>query len=174
MEKKTISVHALTVHIYTIAIAVLLLLLIVLGLKYLHLKLAVQNYTQSAMYINSQGKSDGQLSDYGLIIASSVSQIPQDSLENYILDLSKSLKRDIVVMNKDQKISADTINANVGKIYSYDSDGNIKMTIGDGKTRSFQEKSADYPQGLWQMVIPITNSKGDITGVILLSSDQLK
>ena len=50
MEKKTISVHAFTVHIYTIAIVVLLLLLAVLGIKYMHLKLSVQKYTIADEY----------------------------------------------------------------------------------------------------------------------------
>ena len=174
MERKKISVHAVTIHIYTIAVIVLLLLLAVLGIKYLHLKLSVAKYTQSTIWMNSQGKPTGQISDYAVIIAQSVSDIPVAGLQNYVTSLSKQLKRDIVIVDKSDKILADTIPANNGKTYEHDVNNEVRMTIEDGKTRSFQEKSTDYPGGISEIVVPVKNAKGDTTGAVIISDSQIK
>lgn len=172
MEKKTISVHAFTVHIYTIAIVVLLLLLAVLGIKYMHLKLSVQKYTQSTIWMNAQEKPTGQISEYGLIVAQSVSEVPPADLQNYVTNLSKILNRDIVILDKNQKVLSDTVSANKGTTYGYDTNGEIKATLTDGKVRLFEEKSADYPKGLAELVVPITNAN-QITGAVLISNTQV-
>ena len=174
MEKKKISVHAITVHIYTIAIVVLLILLAALSIKYLHLKWSVAKYTQSTIWMNSQGKPTGQISDYGVIIAQSVSEIPPLGLQNYVTALSKQLKRDIVVVDKSDRILADTIPANNGKTYDYDTNNEVKMTIEDGKTRSFEERSTDYPNGILEIVVPMKNAKGDTVGVVIISDSTVK
>jgi ABC-type phosphate transport system auxiliary subunit len=174
MEKKTISVHAVTVHIYTIAIIVLLLLLAVLGLKYFHLKLSVQKYTQSTIWMNQQEKPTGQISDYGFIIGQAALDIPATNLQNYVTALSKQLNRDIVVMDRSQKILADTIPANVGKAYNYDDNNQVTMTIQDGQARTFEEKSADYPNGILQLVVQMKSSQGQITGAVIISKSTVK
>lgn len=174
MEKKIISVHAVTVHIYTIAIALLILLLAVLGIKYFHLKLAVEKYTQSAIWINSQEKPTGQISDYGLIISQAVLDVPAANLQNYVTNLSKQLDRDIVILDKSQKILADTLPLNVGLTYAYDKDNQVKLTIEDGQTRSFEEKSKDYPNGIFQLIVPTKNALGQITGAVIISRSTLK
>lgn len=173
MERKKISVHAVTIHIYQIAIIVLLLLLAVVGIKYLHLKWSVQKYTQSTIWMNAQNKPTGQISDYGVIIAQSVSDIPPLGLQNYVTVLSKQLKRDIVVIDKSDKILADTIPANDGKNYGYDSNNEVKMTIEDGQVRSFEERSTDYPNGILEIVVPVKNAKGDVTGAVIISDSQV-
>ncbi|MCL5435067.1 MAG: hypothetical protein M1405_01625 [Patescibacteria group bacterium] len=174
MERKKISVHAFTVHIYQIAIVILLILLAVLGVKYAHLKWSLVKYTQSTIWMNSQGKPTGQISDYGVIIAQSVSDIPSVGLQNYVTALSKQLKRDIVVIDKSDKILADTIPVNNGRNYGYDTNNEVKMTIEDGQTRSFEERSADYPNGILEIVVPVKNAKGDITGAVIISDSQVK
>ena len=174
MERKKISVHAFTIHIYQIAVVVLLVLLVVLGIKYLHLKLSVIKYTQSTIWMNSQGKPTGQISDYGVIIAQSVSDIPPTGLQSYVTNLSKQLKRDIVVVDKSEKILADTIPANNGKTYGFDSENEVKMTVEDGQTRSFEEKSVDYPNGILEIVVPVKNAKDDTTGAVIISDTQIR
>ena len=173
MERKKISVHAITIHIYQIAVVVLLLIIAVLGFKYVHLKLAVKGYTQSTIWMNSQEKPNGQVSDYAVIVSQSVLEIPPSSLQGYIASLSKQLNRDIVVVDKSEKILADTVSANVGTVYSFDRGKEVKMTIEDGQIRKFEEKSADYPNGLIEVVVPIKNAKGDITGAVLISNTQV-
>ena len=174
MERKKISVHAVTIHIYQIAIIVLLLILAVLGFKYAHLKLAVKDYTNSTIWMNSQEKPSGQVSDYAVIISRSVLDIPSSGLQNYILGLSKQLNRNIVVVDKTEKILADTVSVNVGKTYSFDLGNEVKMTIEDGKTRKFEEKSPDYPNGILQITVPIKNTKGDVTGAVIVSDSKIK
>ena len=174
MERKKISVHAVTIHIYTIAVIVLLLLLAVLGIKYLHLKLSVAKYTQSTIWMNSQGKPTGQISDYGIIIAQSASDIPASGLQNFVTNISKQLNRDVVIVDSSQKILADTISVNNGKTYNYDGNNEVRMTIEDGQTRSFEEKSADYPNGILEIVVPMKNVKGNITGAVVISNSQIK
>lgn len=172
MEKKTITVHAVTVHIYTIAIVVMLLLIAVLGLKYLHLKMSVQRYTASTIWMNQQTKPNGKISDYGLSVAQATQFIPAADLQNYVASLSKTLSRDIVVVDSAQRILADTIPANKGALY-VNSSNEVKMTISDGQTRVFEEKSADYPNGIFETVVPIRTAKGDIAGAVLISNDQV-
>jgi hypothetical protein len=173
MEKKTISVHAVTIHIYTIAIILLLLLLGILGLKYIHLKLAVQGYTRSTIWMNQQERPTGYISDYAVSIAQSFQYVPAADAQNYISAVSKALSRDIVVMDNTQKILADTIPANKGTVYTGDS-GIIQMTIGDGKTRKFEEKGVDYPNGILETVVAMKNAKGEIVGAVLISNSTIK
>jgi hypothetical protein len=174
MEKKTISVHAFTVHIYAIAITVLLLLLLLLGVKYWHLKLSVNKYTASTIWMNQQEKPMGQISDYALIIANGASgYVSSEDLQNYVTTLSTDLKRDIVILDKTRKVLADTIVSNKGTTYSFDSKNEIHSTLSDGKIRLFEERSKDYPNGVWQVVVPMKNTKGEITGAVLVSNTQV-
>jgi len=169
-----IQVHAFTVHLYTIAIVLLILLLAVLGLKYLHLKWSLENYTRSTIWMNQQGKPMGQISDYALIIADGAAQyIVSADLENYVTTVSKDLNRNIVVLDKNQKILADTISANIGKTYNFDLNGVIKLTLSDGVTRTFGERSKDYPNGITEVVVPMKNAKGETIGAVLVSNTQV-
>lgn len=174
MERKKISVHAFTVHIYTIAVVVLLLLLVILGIKYIHLKWSVVKYTQSTIWMNSQEKPTGQISDYGLIIAQTALDIPVTNLQNYVVNLSKRLNRDIVIVDKSQKILADTISSNVGLAYGYDKNNQVKLAMEDGQTKSFEEKGKDYPNGILRLVVPMKNASNQITGAVIISSSTVK
>lgn len=174
MEKKTISVHAFTVHMYTIAIILLLALCVLLGLKYLHLKMALVGYTQSTIWMNSQDRPNGRVSDYGLIISRTASKyVAGDKMEEYVQNVSKDLGRDVVIMDRNKNVIADTVSKNVGSVYSLDLGNQINQTIADGQIRSFEERSEDYPNGLVEIVVPMRDSKNQINGVVLVSSSQL-
>ncbi|MGH7245610.1 MAG: hypothetical protein ACREGI_01605 [Candidatus Levyibacteriota bacterium] len=181
MEKKVISVHAVTIHIYTILVGLLLLLVIVLGFKYLHLKLAVSDFTQATMWENAQQQPQSTVSDYATIIATTVSAnaatnvtyLGSVDMQNYVAMLSKELKRDIVVMDTKQKILADTVVINKGTVYSYDKNHEAGQTLKDGVTRSFLETSNDYPQGVWETVVPMKNKSNEITGAVIVSNFQV-
>ncbi|MCL4419362.1 cell wall metabolism sensor histidine kinase WalK [Patescibacteria group bacterium] len=174
MERKKITVHAFTVHIYAIAIVILLLLLGVLGAKYAHLKLSVDKYTASTIWMNSQEKPNGQISDYGLIIGQTALDIPVTNLQNYVVNLSKRLNRDIVIVDKSQKILADTIPLNVGLVYGYDKNNQVKLAMEDGQIKSFEEKGKDYQNGIMRLVVPMKNASGQITGAVIISSSTVK
>ena len=174
MEKKKIEVHAVTVHIYQIIIVVLLVLLAGLGFKYVHQKFSLDDYTRSTIWMNQQVQDSGRISDYGAIIAVSVGQyVPASDLQNYVSELSKDLNRDIVVLDRNDKILADSIVANKGTIYAANTTGEIRQTLSDGKLRTFEERSKDYPNGLTQVVLPVKNSAGEITGVVLISNTEV-
>lgn len=173
MEKKNINVHALTVHIYVIAIIVLVLLLLVLGAKYAHLKMAVDGYTKSAIYLNSQNQPDSQIGDYGQIISESIVMVPGSSLQKYVTDLSKNIKRYIVIVDKNKKVIASSMPASIGQSYNSDMGGEINMTFADGQVRTFEEKSANYPGGVSVLSIPVKNAQGQIINVVLVSNQKL-
>lgn len=177
MEKKKIEVHAFTVHLYFIAVVCLSLLLIVLGLKYIHLKLALHGFTTDTMRYNAMQMPKGNISDYAKIIAATVSQYPttsplytQPALQNYVAALSKDLNRDIVILDTNKKVLADTVPTNIGTNYSYDQQGEIRATLKDGVSRTFVEKSTDYPNGISEVVVSMKNDKNQIIGVVIVSN----
>ncbi len=173
MEKKHMHVHAVSVHMYAIAIIVLIFLLLVLGVKYVHLKMAVQNYTASAIYLNEQNQPDTQIGDYGQIISESIVMVPGSSLQKYVADLSKNIKRYVVVVDKNKKVIASSMPASVGQAYNSDMGGEINMTFADGQVRTFEEKSANYPGGVSVLSIPVKNAQGQIINVVLVSNQKL-
>lgn len=178
MEKKKIEVHAVTIHIYTIIIALLALLLAIVGLKYLHLKFAVEDFTQSAMMMNANQQPMGNISDYAVIIATTVVGYPQGTplytqpavLQNYVATLSKELQRDVVVLDKNRKILADTVAANVGTSYQHDLGKEVDQTLKDGVSRSFLETSTDYPSGVTEVIVPMKDANNQIIGAVLVSN----
>ena len=174
MERKKIEVHAVTVHIYQIIIVILLLLLAGLGFKYLHQKFSLDDYTRSTIWMNQQLQSNGKVSDYGQIIAISAGRyVPAADLQNYVTAMSKSINRNIVILDKNEKILADSIAANKDSRYTYNQSGEIKMTLSDGRIRDFEERSKDYPNGLTQVVVPMRNLTGEITGIVLISNTEV-
>lgn len=181
VEKRTVSVQAVTVHIYTIAIVVLVAALLLLGLKYLHLKLAMNHYMLSEIWQQTNQPPVGNITDYGVILAVTLGQYPQATplytqplqLENYVVTLSKTLRRDIVVLDTHKKILADTVVGNMGSTYSSDNGNEINKTLQDGLTRSFTEKSTDYPSGLSEVVVPMKNDKAMIVGAVLISNSTI-
>lgn len=180
MEKKMISVHAFTVHIYTVIIVLLVALLAIVSLKYLHLKLAVEGFTSDTRMLNARQPSlSGSISDYAVIIATTiVANYPSGTvllsqpsvLQNYVVNISKTLKRDVVVIDKSRKILSDTIAANVGGVYSYDLNHEIDSTMKDGVSRSFTEKSTDYPNGLSRVVVPVKDVNNQVIGAVIISN----
>ena len=114
------------------------------------------------------------------VFATTVGQYPAGSplytqskeLQQYVAQLSKQTGRDIVVMDKDKKILADTVPANVGKKFTEDKGNEVAQTLGDNQARTFIEKSSDYPQGIVQTVVPIKNAAGITVGAVVISSSQ--
>lgn len=182
MEKKKIEVHAVTIHIYTVIIAVLVVLLAFVGLKYLHLKFAVHEFTQGAIMMNSNQRPMGSVSDYAMIIGTTVASYPQTvplytqpaALQNYVTTLSKELHRDIVVLDTSRKVLADTVAANVGTNYSYDTNHEIDQALKDGQPRSFTEKSVDYKDGLSELVVPMKDANNKVIGAVIVSNTTVK
>lgn len=181
MEKKTINVHAITIHAYMIAIVLLIIALLALGVKYVHLRLSLQDFTLSTMQMNEMQMHQpvSNVTDYANIIATTVAQYntnattTSDTLQNYVATLSQQLKRDMVVTDTKQKILADTLATNRGSQYGYDKDDEIASTMKDGIARSFVETSPDYPSGISEVVVPVKNANNEIIGAVILSNFQV-
>lgn len=174
MEKKTVSVHAITIHMYWVIICALLVIIAIMGARYWHLQWSVDNFTKATMWMNQQEKPNGKVSDYGAIIATSAGQyVSSSELQSYVSMLSTQLKRDIVVVDKNKKVLAATLAESKGTTYTYDTKGEIHMTFSDGKVRNFSEKSETYPSGVELTIVPMRDVAGVITGAVLISSTEV-
>jgi HAMP domain-containing protein len=89
-------------------------------------------------------------------------------LQEYISDLHRDLRRDIVVVDPSKRILADAIPANQGTIFTHDTHGEIPATIGDGRPRTFTERSPDFPDGIQQIVIALRSETGDTVGAVIM------
>ncbi|MGL5062675.1 MAG: ATP-binding protein, partial [Microcoleus sp.] len=96
-----------------------------------------------------------------------------DELQNYTNLLHNLQKRDIVVVDRQKLILADAVPQNVGTIFEHDRGNEIQQTIQDGKTRTFLEKSVDYPQGIQLIVVPLKPNSTTIDGAVILEWSSL-
>lgn len=105
-------------------------------------------------------------------VANPLYKQPQ-ALQSYVTALSNQTKRDIVIVDNNKQILADTIPANVGQKYMEDKKKEVLTTIAGGLVHVFVEKSKDYPQGINQTVIPMKNITGNIIGAIIISNSTI-
>jgi signal transduction histidine kinase len=96
-----------------------------------------------------------------------------DRLQHYTNLLHDLQKRDIVVVNRQKLILADAVPENVSTIFDHDQGNEIQQTIQDGKTRTFLEKSVDYPQGIKLIVIPLKGKQNQVDGAVILEWSSL-
>lgn len=89
-------------------------------------------------------------------------------LQEYISDIQRDLRRDMVVVDLAKRILADAIAANQGTAFSHDTHGEVAATIRDGRPRTFTERSRDYPDGIQQVVIPLRSETGGIVGAVIM------
>lgn len=165
-------------HNWMILCSVILIILLgVVVLKYKHAK--------STWYGNTvklqQGIQSSEINDAvnaGKLIAVAVGTVPANNplykqsaaLQAYITQAGDNTGKDIVVVNKDKVILADTIPSNVGETYNYDVNGEIGKTMFDGTPRTFIEKSTDYPNGITEQVVQMKDSNGAIVGAVIIST----
>ncbi|MEH2291560.1 sensor histidine kinase [Nostoc sp.] len=94
-------------------------------------------------------------------------------LQDLVNLLHNLQKRDIVVVNRQKLILADTVPENVGTIFDEDKGNEIQKTMQDNNLRTFMEKSVDYPQGIKSIVVPLTNNQKQVTGAVVLEWSSL-
>lgn len=148
--------------------------------KHVELKSAVYNFVYQGQlatklkYLGASGVEDAQM------VALTVGQIPSDKplitdtkeLQTYVSRLSQETGRDIVVIDTHEMILADSIDANVGKYYTY-ANGEDIDTMKDGAPRRFSERSSDYPQELDEIVVPIKSTLGTTVGALIMSTSHV-
>lgn len=164
--------------VFIVIIVGLIGLLSIVVLKYLYLKTVLNtNALQMSQYSIQQASRDS--AEQALILNSTLITLPsvasplyQNSaqMEAYVVMLSRQLSKDIVVMDSNKKILADTVTTNVGATYHDDANGEVTQVIADGKARGFVETSKDYPKGMQEVAIPLRSSTGKIIGAIIVSS----
>ncbi|MEH2168976.1 MAG: ATP-binding protein [Nostoc sp.] len=96
-----------------------------------------------------------------------------DELQHYTNLLHALQKRDIVVVNRQKLILADAVPENVGTIFDHDQGNEIQQTMQDAKTRTFLEKSVDYPQGIKLIVITLKGEQNQVNGAVILEWSSL-
>jgi signal transduction histidine kinase/CheY-like chemotaxis protein len=89
-------------------------------------------------------------------------------LQEYITRLTEMRKRDVVVVDTDQKGMADADPSEVGKTYNHDPDDEVGKTISDGMVRTFVEKNDAHPLGAYQIVIRLSDSDNVVVGALIL------
>lgn len=89
-------------------------------------------------------------------------------LQKLVEKLAQVQKRDIEVVDLRKRIVADVVTKDIGMTFTHDEGNEVALTIQDGLARSFVERSADYPAGIRQMVVPIRAREGKIVGALLL------
>jgi signal transduction histidine kinase len=104
---------------------------------------------------------------------SAISIEQSDDLQNYTNLLHDQQKRDIVVVDRQKLILTDAVPQNVGTIFEHDKGDEIRQTMQDGKTRTFLEKSADYPQGIKLIVVPLKTNDSNIDGAVIVEWSSL-
>jgi len=93
-------------------------------------------------------------------------------LQQYIARLNAVRKRDVVIVDARKMGLADADPSDIGKRYDHDPTNEVGKTILDGRSRAFVEKSAQFPNGARQIVVPIKigtpdSSKPAVGAVIL-------
>lgn len=170
-------------HHHNLLLLCILALFVVLGIlafKYIWVK---QEWRGNTVQLQNgiQKQQTAEAIEEAYIVGMTITTVPPGVsmwklplvMQNYIVDLGKQTGRDIVVLDKNKKILADTTPANVGQTYSYDTNGEIASTMQDGTPRSFNEKSTDFPNGIMEEVVQLKDSKGTVLGAILISSSNL-
>jgi hypothetical protein len=106
--------------------------------------------------------------NYSFENGQSISVENSKKLQYYAKKLHDLQQRDIVVVDRQKLILADAIPENVGTTFDHDLGNEIQQTIRDGNSRTFLEKSVDYPQGIKLIVIPLKFDKNKTDGAVIL------
>jgi hypothetical protein len=166
---------------FWIVAGILLLGLVLLSLKHLKLKYDWMSYSGSTQKQMLEWGVKGSQEDAMLVAVSASSMVSGRpffragrEFEAYVLSVTKTTGKDVVVMDKNKTILGDTISTNVGKKYMEDKGDEVQKTMADGMARTFTEKSMDYSYGIAQTVVPIKDASGTIVGAVVMSVEKIK
>ncbi len=88
-------------------------------------------------------------------------------LQELVEKLARWQKRGVEIVDSRKRIVADVIKKDIGMTYTHDEGDEVALTIQDGQVRTFVHRSADYPAGIRQMVVPILAGDGKMAGALL-------
>ena len=163
-----------------IVCAILVLSLMVLGFKYAALRAGWRSYSGEAQesilgFHKRSAENQARVVGMGGMYRMNGREMYKNpkELQNYVATIGIGLKRDIVVVDRNSTIIADTTAANVSKKYTEDKGGEVQKTIADGVTRTFTETSVDFPKGIGQTVIALKDMAGNTIGAIIFSTEEI-
>lgn len=167
-------------NLITLICVVLVLIIGIIGVKYMWAKVRWSNYAEKMQTRPMQYGSQDSAAD-AATLGMTIMTVPAGNplyrqpkgLQTYVEALSKQTGRDIVIVDKDKMIIADTIPANVGTTYTFDTGDEIKKAMNDEQWHSFVETSTDYSAGISQTAIPLKDTKGSVVGAIIMSSSPI-
>lgn len=159
---------------------VLVLAVLVLVFKHEKLKAAMFYFANQAAMASKQQYIGADATEDGMMLATTIASVPTEkvlwsdkaNLQKLVSLLSHQTGRDMVVEDTHQIILADTIPANVGKLYTYANNADLQ-TMKDGKARRFTEKSNDYPGGVDEVVVAVKDGSGKIVGAVIMSTSHI-
>lgn len=170
-------------HRHTHFFLIIILLILVSGLvsyKFIKARHAWNAYSLQAQSVILNQPSLFS-SEQALVISTTIATIPAKTplykipaqLEEYVMVLSKQMHRDLVVVDVNKTILADTIPINVGEQYQGDTASEVTQTIADKQIRTFKETSFDYPDGVSEVSVPLIDSSSHVVGAVILSSTHI-
>ena len=75
-------------------------------------------------------------------------------LQRYVEGVDALYKRDLAIVDAQQKTIADIVPSEIGETYADDPGDEVGLTISDGQVRMFVATSAEHPDGVRQIVVP--------------------
>jgi len=96
------------------------------------------------------------------------------ALQTLVEDYHRAGQDDVVVVDRDKRIVADAIPANIGRRFEHDAGNEVGLTLADGRPRIFVETSADFPQGIHQMVVRLAPPGGETAGAVILDYERYR
>jgi PAS domain S-box-containing protein len=102
------------------------------------------------------------------LLMSDSNKLSGPALQEIVTRLHLTEGRDVSVVDANQLILADASPPEIGKIYADDPSDEIGKTITDRRVRTFVEVSEAYPAGIEQIVVPVEDASGQVTGAVVL------
>ena len=103
----------------------------------------------------------------GFLLMPGSNQI-SESAQQIVTKLHQTQGRDVVLLNSDQVVVADSVPSRVGKPFTANPSGEVGATIRDRQVRAFFETSKEYPAGSKQIVVPVEGESGQVLGAVIL------
>jgi PAS domain S-box-containing protein len=91
-----------------------------------------------------------------------------ESAQKIVAKLHQTQGRDVVLLNSDQIVVADSLPSRVGRPLTEDPADQVGMTIKDRQVRTFVEVGKDYPAGAKRIVVPVERESGEVIGAVVL------
>ncbi|SRR5579883_730181 len=89
-------------------------------------------------------------------------------LQKSVQTIHQELHLDMEILDRNKIILADVVARDIGTRLNQDVNNEVGKTILDGRPRTYLEKSLEYPNGIYQIVIPFKTSQGKMIGAVVL------